>query len=246
MNLRSVLCSLFFALSVPAAASAQAPAPPVGARPRAEPVPVHASGAVARLLVGPGGRARGFALTDGTVVFVGRGAEDLASRVRPGVAVQVDGFARPGAPSIVHRATVRAQDGTVLVQAPAGPPPGARQGPRGEGHRGRFGRRGAMQARLQALPAHTSRGTVQQVVSGPHGAPRMLLLSDGSTAYLRPRLAQAVARHGVRSGDTVTVDGRGSPGPSGVGVAAERVTFADGTAVTAPAPAVGSPSGRRR
>ncbi len=105
---------------------------PQGAPMRAAPTPVTASGNLARMMIGPGGHVRGLVLDNGTVVMLhGPGGDELATRVRVGQPLRIEGFTRPGSAGFIGRATVRSADGTVLHAPPAGP-----MGPGAMGHGG--------------------------------------------------------------------------------------------------------------
>lgn len=259
MKLSHVVLALSLALGAGSAAAQNAPpaSPAAPDAARTPPVAAQASGTLARYVVGPGGRVRGFALNNGTLVMLPpRAGGDFAQRVAVGTPVRVEGFARPGAPAqVIFRATVRAADGSVLVAAPQGPMgpragadvgrgPGARGGMHGRGHGGRWGMRGgrrggmrgdpgARAAHLAAMPAQRVSGTVQQVVAGPRGGVRTLLLSNNVTVTVPRAMAAPLAQRGVRVGEAVQVAGRGTATPQGTGVVAEQLTFADGARFTA-------------
>jgi len=249
MKLSHLALALSLALGTATAAAQTAPAAPNGQAPaRPAPVAAQASGNLARFVVGPGGHVRGLALNNGTVVMLPpRAGADLAQRVGLGVPLRVEGFALPGAPHMIFRATVRGADGSVLVAAPQGP-----MGPRGGFGAGRGGhpehggmRRGGMRggmhrggmhggfgaaraARLAAMPQQRLGGTVQQVIAGPRGGVRALLLSNNATVTVPRPMAAPLAQRGVRVGESVQVVGRGTATPQGTGVIAEQLTFADG------------------
>ncbi len=287
--------SIFFvglALSLFAAVPAfaqNAPAAPVAAQGgfrRTPPTPAQAAGNLARVLVGPGGNARGLVLDNGTVVMLPRrGATDIAQRVRVGQPLRVEGFSIPGAASTtIFRATVRGADGSVLV---APPEPGAFRGrvegganenpsqPGGFG-RGRFGhgrgghggfgrggfghggfghggfgrggregfeaRRAERAAHLAAMPSQAVNGSVQQVLAGPHGAPRALLFANNVTVYLPRPIAMQLRDRGVRVGESVRASGHGTSTAQGTGFVADRLAFADGTTLEAPIAAPAAPN----
>lgn len=252
MKLSHLALALSLALGAATAAAQNAPAAPDAQAPaRPAPVAAQASGNLARFVVGPNGHVRGLALHNGTVVMLPpRAGADLAQRVGVGVPLRVEGFSRPGAPHMIFRATVRGADGSVLVAAPQGPmgPHGRfgagrgghpehggmhRGGMRGGMHRGgRGGMHGgfgaARAARLAAMPQQRLGGTVQQVLAGPRGGVRALLLSNNATVTVPRPMAAPLAQRGVRVGESVQVVGRGTATPQGTGVIAEQLTFADG------------------
>ena len=133
-------------------------------------------------------------------------------------------------PAVIFRATVRAADGTVLFAPPAGAPdanahfddgdehPGMRRG----GPWGAFGggmRRGpgARGAHLAALPPQRVSGAVQQVIAGPQGRPRLLLLANQTTVTIPRPMVEGIAQRGVRVGEVVQVSGRGTATPQEIG-----------------------------
>jgi len=213
MKLSHVVLALSLALGAGSAAAQNAP-PPNPANPsatRPAPVAAQASGNLARYIVGPGGRVRGFALNNGTVVMLPfRAGGDFAQRVAVGVPVRVEGFSMPGAASpVIFRVTVRGADGAVLA------------------------------ARFASIPQQSVRGTVQQVIAGPRGGGPRLLLNNNVTVFVPHEMTAQVTPRGIRVGESVQVVGRGTATPQGTGVLAEQITFADGTrfaaALAAPA-----------
>lgn len=247
----ATLASLFLGLatavaSVPALAQ---PAGPQGQAPQQQPAPmaqVTVSGTVAHYIVGPAGHVRAIALMDGTVVWLhGRSGDLLTPQLPVGNAVRVEGLAAPGRPMQIRHASVYAANGALLVAAssPMQQQPGAQGQQQPGGMHGRWrqmdpaarqARRAEMQARLAQLPARSAQGTVQTVITGRRGMVRGLLLSDGTSVFLRGPLAHALAQRGVRVGESVRAAGRGNAYPQGASVLAEQLTFADGTVVTAP------------
>lgn len=243
---------------------------PQGAPMRAAPTPVTASGNLARLMIGPGGHVRGLVLDNGTVVMLhGPGGDELATRVRVGQPLRVEGFTRPGSAGFIGRATVRSADGTVLVAPPAGPMgmgpggmnhdgmdhDGMDHGGMGRGHhgmgRGHGGMRGGhggmrggmMGARLATLPAQAVNGAVQQVIAGPRGHVRALLFANNVTVYLPRPIAFQLQQRGVRAGESVRASGHGTSTPQGTGFVADQLAFADGARFEVPAqpPAMNAP-----
>lgn len=246
MKISHVALALSLALSSISTAWAQnVPAAPAqGAMNRTPPVAAQTSGNLARFVVGPGGHVRGLALDNGALVMLSpRSTQDIASRVRVGQPLRIEGVTRAGAgTTVLHRATVRAADGTVLVAPPARPSdaqPGMRRGRDGAHHGPRMhARRGARRAerraeRLASLPPQQVSGAVQQVVTGPRGGVRALLLANNATVMVPRAMGQQLGQRGVRAGETVRVAGRGNTTPQGTGVVAERLTLADGTTLSA-------------
>jgi hypothetical protein len=233
-----------------APAFAQAPAPQLQPG-HPQPIPARTGGTITRYIVGPMGHVRGFVLDNNAVVMIHRrGGDALAQQAPVGQAVRVEGFAHPSNPQVIHRATVYAANGALLVAPPpfphAGVPfvpgapgaPGAQVPPRGPGGRRamRMHRRQMMMARLAQLPPRTASGTVQTVVAGPRGGVRALLLSDGTSVFLHPGLTRALRQRGIQQGETVRASGRGNAYPQGPSLIAEQLTFADGTVLSVSTP----------
>lgn len=239
------LASLSLSLLV-GAVTAFAQTPPSPDHPEHRGVAAQTRNTVSRAIVGPMGRVQGVQLQDGSVVMLRHADPAAVQRLRPGTAVQVDGFTRPGAATTVYRrATVRDASGNVIV---APPEPGAMGahgrhgrggGCRGEGgpqgEAGYRGMRGERFAQLQALPAMDASGPVRSVIAGPRGGVRTLLVGDDTTVMVPRGLARPLAERGVRVGESVRVHGRGGRYPQGASVIAERITLGDGTTLEAPA-----------
>ncbi len=254
MKTSPLALALSFALSLGLAAPAWAQnapaAPEAPAAQHTPPVPAQTSGNLARFVVGPGGRVRALVLDNGAVVMVPpRASDDLAQRVRVGQAVRAEGLSRPGAGSqVIFRATVRNASGQVIAEPPAlpqGAAPGALHGRMhgrmmGRMHGGMMGHGGFAQARaarLAAMPSQAVNGTVQQVLSGPRGGVRALLLANNATVYVpRPMMAQ-LRQRGVRVGESVRASGHGTATAQGTGLVADQLAFGDGTTLTAAPPA---------
>ncbi len=124
---------------------------------------------------------------------------------------------------------------------------GMHGGMRGGGHGGmRGGMRGepgARAARFAAMPQQSVRGTVQQVINGPRGNVRTLLLNNNVTVFVPHEMTAQVTPRGVRVGETVQAVGRGTATAQGTGVLAEQLTFGDGTRFTAVLAAPGAAPG---
>jgi hypothetical protein len=252
MKLSYLALSLSMALSSVTGFAQNAPAQRPAMQ-RTPPTAAQTSGTVTRMIVGPGGHVRGLVLNNGTVVMThGRGGDDIAQRVRVGQAVRVEGFSHPGTTTTIFRPTIRATDGTVIAQPPALP-----EGAQGWGHGGRFGARGhgpgmgrgghhgMMGERFAALQPQTANGAVQQVINGPRGSARTLLLPNNVSVFLPGHMHPQLMQRTVRVGETVRVTGRGSATPNGTGIFADSITFSDGTTITAPvSPAPTPPQAR--
>jgi hypothetical protein len=183
---------------------------------------VNVTGDVARYFVGPLGHVRGFLLKDGTAVMVhGTAGDAMAKDVAVGQPVRVEGFSptASGGREIVH-AAVFGQHGQVVT-----PPtrngeerdPATRQEHWSE-----------IKEQIAKLPEASANGTVQAVVTGHRGKPIALVLTDGTSVFLRPRLAKEVMTRGVRVGDRIQSSGNGATYPLGASVLVRSISFADG------------------
>lgn len=221
------------ALAVPAAAfiatSAFADIAPtaqeaseVGA-PRAHPgTRVNVSGEVARYVVGPLGNVRGFLLKDGTAVMVhGKAGDAMAKEVAVGQSVRVEGWSpTASAGKQIRGAAVYGQHGQVVA------PPQRGERPRDPAARGE--RMNEMKAQIAKLPDASANGTVANVITGHHGKPVAVVLTDGTSVFLSPRLAKEVMARGVRPGDQIQSVGKGATYPLGASVVVRSITFGDG------------------
>ncbi len=234
---RSLLLAAFAALAVPAfAATALADVQPTvsegeaGAPHRAHPgTRVSVTGEVARYVVGPLGHVRGFLLRDGTAVLVHGTSGDVMARDLPvGQSVRVEGWspAPSGGKAIMH-AAVFGPHGQV-VAAPARGPGEGRGGGGPEKH-------GELRGEIARLPDASANGTVAAVIPGRQGKPVAVVLTDGTSVFLRPRLANAVMARGIRVGDRIESQGKGATYPLGASVLVRSISFADGTHFEAPA-----------
>jgi hypothetical protein len=177
---------------------------------------------VARYVVGPLGHIDGFILKDGTVVKTrGESADAMAKQVPLGQTVRVDGWS-PSASGgkLMMRAAVYGQHGQIIA-----PPV---RGERTRDPAARKARFQELRAEIKKLPEASANGTVETVIMGRRGAPRALILTDGTSVFLRPSLARAVMARGVRAGDQIQSMGRGATYPAGAAVVIRSITFADG------------------
>jgi hypothetical protein len=199
-----------------------------GARFGHEGTRVNVAGEVAKYVVGPLGHVRGFLLKDGTaVVLHGASGDTMAKDVPLGQSVRVEGWSpASSAGKAVMRAAVYGQQGQI-VSPPA------------RGERGEAGREERMEARkeerkelrseLERLPEAGANGTVQAIIPGHRGKTMAVVLSDGTSVFLRRSLAKAVMARGIRVGDQIQSSGRGATYPLGASVLATSLTFADGS-----------------
>jgi hypothetical protein len=185
-------CAAIGAIAIRPAALAQAPAPPPAppavAPPPAPPAGSYYSnqlpetrGTVQRFTLTPIGELDGVILTDGTEVHLPPHlTTQLASAVRIGDTVAVQGYRSPSVSLVVASSITDTNTGqTVVDNGP--PPPGFRPPPPPPG----MPAPGAQQASVQ--------GKVQRPLYGPAGDVNGALLEDGTTVRIGPREAYQVA-----------------------------------------------------
>jgi hypothetical protein len=222
-----LLCSILTAISVSAFADQPAPQGS-GERARPQLTETRAVGPVGRYIVTPMGHVGGFVLANGTVVRLRPSEGDkMAAQVAVGETVTVDGrTAGNGRP--IMRATVSGPHGQVVE-----PTTGGNASWKGLDHEQKVERRKELRAEraaaLAKLPATSLDGTVQTVLTGRHGAPRALLLSNGGTIFLEGSLRHAMAGASIKAGDVVRASGKGGTYKNGASVEASQVTLANGT-----------------
>jgi hypothetical protein len=231
---------LTFALAVPALASTAFAdvAQPAGEAAEVQGVRaghtgtrVNVVGEVARYVVGPLGKVRGFLLKDGTAVMVhGEAGEAMAKAVPVGQSVRVEGWSPSSSGGkTVMRAAVYGQHGQVVA------PPTGEAREQGRGARGE--RWNELKGEIARLPDASANGTVQTVIQGHRGKIAAVVLSDGTSVFLRPRLAKALMTRGIQPGDRIESSGKGASYPLGKSVVVSSITFADGTRFEAAPPA---------
>jgi len=137
------------------------------------------TGVVDRFLLNPEGEADGLVLTDGIEVhFPPHMGTDVVAAVRPGGAVRVRGV-RPRGVAMVAAVSVAPEEGAAIENG--GPP---------------LDEDTRKARRKQARGARTTmeaRGVLRQVLHGPRGEVRGLLLEDGRSGRFPPHAAAAVA-----------------------------------------------------
>jgi hypothetical protein len=194
-------CAAIGAIAIGPAALAQAPAPapPAVASPPAPPAGnsnqlLETRGTVQRFTLTPIGELDGLILTDDTEVHLPPHlTTQLASAVRIGDTVAVQGYRSPSVSLVVASSITDTNTGqTVVDNGP--PPPGFRQPPPPPG----MPAPGAQQASVQ--------GKVQRPLYGPAGDVNGALLEDGTTVRIGPREAYQVASL-LTPGQILTVQG---------------------------------------
>jgi len=192
-----------------------------GARPHGAPVSVV--GEVSRYVVGPLGHVRAFILKDGTAVMLhGTSGDAMAKDVAVGQSVRVEGVS-PAAGTgskLIMRAAVFGQHGQVVT------PPA--RGERGGDRDARKEQWSEMREEIAKLPNASANGTVQTVLAGHHGKLMAVVLTDGTSVFLRPRLAKQVMARGIRPGDRIETTGKGATYPLGASVVVSSIKFSDG------------------
>jgi hypothetical protein len=196
-------CAAIGAIAIGPAALAQAPAPPP-APPAVAPPPappagnsnqlLETRGTVQRFTLTPIGELDGVILTDDTEVHLPPHlTTQLASAVRIGDTVAVQGYRSPSVSLVVASSITDTNAGqTVVDNGP--PPPGFRPPPPPPG----MPAPGAQQASVQ--------GKVQRPLYGPAGDVNGALLEDGTTVRIGPREAYQVASV-LTPGQILTVQG---------------------------------------
>ena len=225
------VASLTLALAVPALADAAAAPGEARVSHAAE---VHTSGELSRYIVGPAGHVRGFLLRDGTVVNLRpKAGDEMAKGVTVGQTVRVDGFGPMDNGKLVFRANVFGPHGQVATM-PAWHEP-AKTDEAGRARKREEWKKEHADELAKLSPVATQ-GTVQTVLTGHHGAPYAVLLSNGVNVFLSRPMAKELASRTVKTGDVIQVTGRGGTYPLGTSVLATSVTFADGTKLDAAMP----------
>jgi hypothetical protein len=189
---------------------------------------VNVAGEVGRYVVGPLGHVRGFILKDGTTVMLHDTAGDaMAKTVAVGESIRVEGLSpATSGGKVIFRPTVSGMHG-VVVSPPAG------RGGRGGDPAARQQKKAEMRAELAKLPAVSASGTVQSVIPGRRGQVEGVVLTDGTSVFLRHGLVKAMGARTIRVGDRIASTGKGAVYPLGTSVLAGSVTFADGTRIEA-------------
>ena len=139
------------------------------------------SGVVDLFLLDAGGEADGLVLTDGTEVhFPPHMGEAVLDAVKPGSAVRIRGV-RPRGVAMIAAVSVASEAGPCIVDR--GPPDKGK--PPGQARKPAGGVRIAIEAE----------GVLRQVLHGPRGEVRGLLLEDGRVGRFPPQAAAGLAPH---------------------------------------------------
>jgi hypothetical protein len=137
------------------------------------------SGVVDCFLQNTKGEADGLILTDGTEIhFPPHMAGDVISALRPGGTVTVRGV-RPRGVAMIAAVSVQPEDGTRIIDA--GPPPQDEH------------RKAARKEKPIGRAGMEAQGVLRQVLHGPKGETRGLLLEDGRTGRFPPHASEALA-----------------------------------------------------
>ncbi len=159
------------------------------------------------------GEADGLVLADGTEVhFPPHMGGDVLAAVWPGGTVHVRGV-RPRGVAMVAAVSVAPEEGARIVDA--GPPDDAQ------------GRKAARKAAHAKRTPMEARGVVRQVLHGPKGEVRGVLLEDGRAGRFPPHAAEAVAGM-LAPNAPVLLRGDGLVTPHGTVIAVQEIgTSAD-------------------
>lgn len=171
------------------------------------------TGVVDCFLLNGEGEADGLVLKDGTEVhFPPHMGSDVLAAVRPGSTVQVRG-GRPRGVGMVAAVSIALEEGARIVDA--GPP---------EDDEGRKAGRKQTHAKRTVMEAQ---GVVRQLLHGPKGEVRGVLLEDGRSGRFPPHAAQGLAAMLVPNA-SVLLRGEGLVTPHGTIIAVREVgTSAD-------------------
>jgi hypothetical protein len=225
MNRRHPL-SFLLAIALPFAGIAVTAAPAFAQTPppaAAAAAPVTVDGRLARFVLSPRGHVVALVLTDTTVVHVApREADGAVAALKPGAALHVEGkLHQTPTGNIITHAVVQ-HDGKVIAD-------GSKAHRRG--HHGHQRREGARGDKPQLAPMSVT-ARVTQVLAGPKGRVHTVLLDDGTTAT-----GFGLETLGLKSGDRVTVNGKGGAYPLGKAVHIDTITLPNGETRTLPHPA---------
>ena len=188
----------------------------------------------------PMGHVRGFVLDNGAIVFLHGHGDALAQQLSPGQSVRIEGTAPATTPHVIHHATVFDANGNVLSRAARARAATWRRASRRIPTAGRCTAPRARASRTAAATQHQRRRSDRDPGT-PRRRPRISLLADGTSVFLGHPLA-----HGsfvsAEFAPAKRFRSRGAVGQSayGAGLFAEQLTFADGTSLSAPAPAAPS------
>ncbi len=166
------------------------------------------TGVVDCFLLNGEGEADGLALKDGTEVhFPPHMGSDVLAAVRPGSTVQVRGV-RPRGVAMVAAVSIAPEEGARIVDA--GPP---------EDDEGRKAARKQAHTKRTAMEAQ---GVVRQLLHGPKGEVRGVVLQDGRSGRFPPHAAQDLAAMLVPNA-SVLLRGEGLVTPHGTIIAVREV-----------------------
>ncbi len=171
------------------------------------------SGVVGCFLLNGEGEADGLVLTDGTEVhFPPHMGEDVLAAIRPGGTVHVRGV-RPRGVAMIAAVSIAPEEGARIVDA----------GPPENGESRKMARRQAHAKRV----AIEAQGVVRQVLHGPKGEVRGVLLEDGRTGRFPPHAAEAVAGL-LAPNKPVLLRGDGLATPHGTVIAVHEIGTSSG------------------
>ncbi len=175
---------------------------------------VERQGTIERVLVNPHGDVDTVLLADGTTVRLA--PTPPSDRLAKGQTVQIVG---EGTGNFVRATRIASASGDVLTNestppVPPQPPKAGKDDP------------------MQDLKTSS---TIERIVRGPRGEPDALVLADGATVKLPPRLRDD-AGESLKEGARVQVAGRGGSYPQGMSLRATSVQVDGGQTFTEPTP----------
>jgi len=166
------------------------------------------SGVVDRFLQNTKGEADGLILTDGTEIhFPPHMAGDVISALRPGGTVTVRGV-RPRGVAMIAAVSVQPEDGTRIIDA--GPPPHDEH------------RKAARKEKPIGRTGMEAQGVLRQVLHGPKGETRGLLLEDGRAGRFPSHASETLADL-LRPGSAIFMRGEGMMTEHGTVIAVAEI-----------------------
>jgi hypothetical protein len=158
-----------------------------------QPPLISLHGKLVRYLINPFGEVDGLFLDNGTLAKVPpHMSADVAELVKPGDPIALQGAPEGQSSLDAYAITNTASDETLLRRKPA--------------WNGKVMPRELRLAELKALSVH---GTIERIITGKRGEPRIILLADGTNIRL-PKNAAHDASSGIKAGEPFAARGSGT------------------------------------
>ncbi len=193
------------------------------------PARLSVSGKFAHYLVSPSGEIDGIVLADGSVTrFPPHALVSDTAPLQTGDAVRIEGDAvnGPTGPVLGHASVMKGN--TTIVRGDLPPPPAAADpgaGPRS--HRaGKHSPKAVKGPREDALRALTVTAKIQGFSTDPHGSVDGILFVDGTNARAGKKVRLETLA--LKTGDTITVTGKGGNYPQGSSLQIETMKLPTG------------------